>query len=199
MRLALIAGLRRFRTWLFVRSCRSILSAGIDLHIGARARMWAPEGIRFGNHVYVGKDVHIECNAEIGNYVLIANRVAFVGRLDHDYRAVGFPVRFSPWIGSDGADAGKKRSGVVVEDDVWLGFGAILLSGIRVGRGAIVASGAVVVKDVAPYSIVGGNPAREIGKRFSLDEVVAHERKVGSGRFCSSERGYRYWLVNPGD
>lgn len=199
MRLALMAGLRRLRTWLFVRSCRSIESAGLDLHIGARARMWAPVGIRIGDHVYIGKDVHIECNADIGDYALIANRVAFVGRLDHDYHTVGIPVRFSPWVGSDRSDAGRTRNQVIVEDDVWVGFGAILLSGVRVGRGAIVASGAVVVKDVAPYTIVGGNPAREIGRRFSGDEVAAHERKVESGRFQSSERGYRYWLVNPGE
>ncbi len=54
---------------------------------------------------------------------------------------------------------------VVVEDDVWIGVGVILLPGVRVGRGAVVGAGAVVTKSVAPWSVVGGNPARVIGAR----------------------------------
>ncbi|MDQ7799461.1 MAG: DapH/DapD/GlmU-related protein [Candidatus Edwardsbacteria bacterium] len=53
----------------------------------------------------------------------------------------------------------------VIEDDVWIGAQAIILPGVRIGRGAIVAAGAVVTKDVEPYAIVGGNPARLIKRR----------------------------------
>jgi acetyltransferase-like isoleucine patch superfamily enzyme len=63
----------------------------------------------------------------------------------------------------------------VVEDDVWIGHSAIVLSGITIRHGSIVAAGAVVTSDVAPYSIVAGIPARTIRYRFSEDEIVQHE------------------------
>lgn len=56
-----------------------------------------------------------------------------------------------------------------MEDDVWIATNALILSGVTIGRGAIVAAGAVVVKDVPPYAIVGGNPAKILKYRFSLE------------------------------
>jgi acetyltransferase-like isoleucine patch superfamily enzyme len=64
---------------------------------------------------------------------------------------------------------------LIIEDDVWVGYGAIVLSGVRIGRGAIIAAGSVVTRDVEPYSIVAGNPARSVGSRFNAEEVVSHE------------------------
>lgn len=59
----------------------------------------------------------------------------------------------------------------VVENDVWIGTNATVMPGVRIGNGAIVAAHSVVTKDVAPYSIVGGNPAKEIRKRFSDEKI----------------------------
>lgn len=118
-----------------------------------------------GNNVYIGKDVHIECNADIGDYVMIANRVALVGRHDYDYRAAGMPVCTSP-------PSSYRDEKVVIESDVWLGFGVVVLSGVSVGRGVIVAAGTVVIKSVEPYSIVGG-AARQIGQRFTDETLIA--------------------------
>jgi serine acetyltransferase len=59
------------------------------------------------------------------------------------------------------------KGDIIVEDDVWIGMKAIICSGVKIGRGAIVATGSVVTKNVEPYSIVGGNPARHIKYRFS--------------------------------
>ena len=65
---------------------------------------------------------------------------------------------------------------VVIEDDVWVGTGAIILKGVRVGRGSIVGAGAVVVQDVPPYSVVGGCPAKVISTHFaSTDQILQHE------------------------
>lgn len=58
---------------------------------------------------------------------------------------------------------------IIVEDDVWIATNALILSGVTIGRGAIVAAGAVVVKDVPPYAIVGGNPAKILKYRFPLE------------------------------
>jgi len=195
----LLAAARRLQTRLHVLKARKISHVGKDLHIGARSHFWAPEAITIGNGVYIGKDVLVECNAEIGDYVLMANRVSLVGRHDHDFRAIGIPVRFSPWIGSKSPPSPFKSEKVVIESDVWLGFGAVVLSGVTIGRGAIVAAGAVVTRDVGAYEIVAGNPAQKIGMRFKDDIAIqCHEDSIISGRFVSSERGYDHWLVEPG-
>lgn len=195
---SIIAAARRLRTWLVLNRSKSVVRYGRDVHVGARTRLWAPASISIGESVYIGKDVHIECNAVIGSYVLMANRVSMLGRNDHDFRAVGIPVRFSPWVGV-ALSTSPQSSSVTIEDDVWLGYGAIVLTGVKVGRGAIVAAGSVVTKDVDAYSIVAGNPAAEVGRRFSNAETISdHESGIKNGHFRFSERGYEYWTVMPG-
>ena len=157
---------------------KRFLVYGKDLHLGAKVRLWAPDRLQIGDNVYIGKDSLIECNATIGNHCLIANRVAFVGRHDHDFRQIGIPVRFSEWIGDLPPSATIRNEKVVVCDDVWIGYGSILLTGITVGTGAIVAAGAVVTKDVEPYTIVAGNPAKKVGLRFKGDELHRHQEAV---------------------
>jgi acetyltransferase-like isoleucine patch superfamily enzyme len=68
------------------------------------------------------------------------------------------------------ADTQKRH--VVIGNDVWIGANATLLNGVHIGDGAIVAAGAVVVKDVPPYTVVGGVPAREIKKRFTPEQIA---------------------------
>ena len=67
---------------------------------------------------------------------------------------------------------------LIVEDDVWIGSGAIVLSGVTIGRGAVIAAGSVVSANVAPYSIVTGYPARKVGRRFTEEQIAAHEMAV---------------------
>jgi acetyltransferase-like isoleucine patch superfamily enzyme len=67
---------------------------------------------------------------------------------------------------------------LIVEDDVWIGYAAIVLSGVTIGRGAIIAAGSVVSGNVAPYSIVAGHPARKVGQRFTEEQIAAHEMAV---------------------
>jgi len=67
---------------------------------------------------------------------------------------------------------------VIIDDDIWIGTGAIILKGVHIGRGAIVAAGAVVVKDVPAYSVVGGVPAKFIKFRWSAEEIIEHEEII---------------------
>ncbi len=101
----------------------------------------------------------------IGNYVSIAPDVWFIPESEHGYKALStYP--FKVMLGLQTYEAGSKGS-IVIEDDVWIGARATVLSGVRIGQGAIVAAGSVVTKDVEPYSIVAGIPAKHIKYRFS--------------------------------
>jgi len=163
---------RLYQRW----AVRANVSLGDHVHIGLGSVVWAPHSLRVGSDVYIGKHCTIQCDGEIGNGVLVANSVGLVGKLDHDYRAVGIPATFAPWIGSPTRRSATDDPPLVIGNDVWIGYGAIVVSGVTVGRGAIVAAGAVVTHDVDPYSIVAGNPARPVGVRFGPDEAAEHER-----------------------
>lgn len=66
----------------------------------------------------------------------------------------------------------EHRFGIIIGNDVWIGYNATIMGGVNVGDGAIVAAGALVKDDIKPYSIVAGQPAKEIGKRFSDDQIA---------------------------
>lgn len=171
---------RRLRTWMALRRANNLLKCGKGVHIGANVRLWAPSHLEIGRNVYIGKDCHIETNLVVGDNCLIANRVAFIGRHDHDIHEIGVPVRVATWVGHRKLDDPLRRSEVRVDKDVWIGFGAILLSGVSIGRGAVIGAGAIVTRDVAPYAIVAGNPARVIGERFDVEERTLHEQRMES-------------------
>lgn len=67
---------------------------------------------------------------------------------------------------------------VIIEDDVWTGANITILKGVTIGRGSVVAAGAVVNKSCPPYSIIGGVPAKVLKFRFTIDEVLEHEKKL---------------------
>lgn len=161
-----------FKRWLFVRGP---VTAGPGLHLGLGSFVSAPDKLEIGANVYVGKYCSIQCNGRIGNEVLIANNVGIVGRRDHDTRHIGVPMRSARSVSSSPELARDPRNAVEIGDDVWIGFGAIVLSGVRIGRGAVIGAGAVVFDDVEPYTIVRGNPAVAVGRRFSETDAARHE------------------------
>lgn len=67
---------------------------------------------------------------------------------------------------------------VVIEDDVWAGANVTILKGVTIGRGSVIAAGAIVTKGCPPYSIIGGVPAKIIRYRFSINEILEHEKKL---------------------
>jgi acetyltransferase-like isoleucine patch superfamily enzyme len=135
--------------------------------------LWAKNKIEIGKHVYFGRYTHIETDVVIKNHVLIANNVAFVGRNDHNFQEIGSPIIFADYIRNKNYSWRQKNSLTIVENDVWIGYGAIILSGITIGVGSIIAAGSIVTKDVEPYSICAGNPAKKIRNRFNTEEELA--------------------------
>lgn len=67
---------------------------------------------------------------------------------------------------------------IIIEDDVWIGANAMILRGVRVGKGSVIAAGSVVTKDVEPYCIYGGVPAKKIRQRFTNEQIEEHERTL---------------------
>ena len=137
-------------------------NSGSYVRISSSTTIWSPhKDVTIGNMVQFGENCRIQCDIEFGNYILIASNVSFVGKDDH---LTSFPGNT---IWNSGRGDTKKT---FIGNDVWIGHGAIIVAGVKIGDGAIVAAGSVVVKDVEPCSIVGGNPASFIRNRFNTTE-----------------------------
>ena len=109
----------------------------------------------------------------IGNYSSIGCNVLLGGEHAHDM-VTTYPHRLMWGMEGAGEDGFPAKTGdTIVGSDVWATYGATLLSGVHVGDGAIVANGAVVTKDVPPFAIVGGSPAKVIRFRFSDEQIGA--------------------------
>lgn len=112
----------------------------------------------------------------IGRYCSIADKVEILLGGNHrvDW-ATTYPFSGLPGLWPSAppvADYHASRGGVTIGHDVWLGSGCMILSGVTIGHGAVVAARAVVTKDVPPYAIVGGNPGRLIRHRFDAETVA---------------------------
>jgi acetyltransferase-like isoleucine patch superfamily enzyme len=133
-------------------------------------------------------------NVEVGNDVYIAPWVMFIAFKKK--LIIGDKVLIGPGTTISTGDHNYSRVGVymmdskekeetddqevIIEDDVWIGANVIILKGVRIGRGSVVAAGSLVIKNIPPYSIVGGVPAKLIKNRFVYDEAVEHENKLYS-------------------
>lgn len=150
---------------------------GRNFHAGRGVVLWAKSHLVIGDNFYIGRYSQIECDAEIGHDVIFANYVALVGRYDHHYQQIGTPIRRASQIRDAVYSWKGLGSRVTIGNDVWVGYGAIILSGVHIGDGSVVAAGSVVTKDVPPYSIVGGNPCRVIAARFQDPRDIAEHQK----------------------
>lgn len=163
------------------------ISIGDNSTFGRGTVLWAPNKMTIGNNVYIGKYCTLQADIEMGNNIEIANNVGLIGKYDHDFSKIGVSIKDAPWIGDSSYDFKGKNKKIVVEDDVWIGYGAIVTTGIKIHRGAIVAAGSVVTHDVPAYSIVGGNPAHVLGQRFTEEEIKEHEEILYSGRIKNED------------
>lgn len=159
--------------------CGGGLSIGDNCYINALCR----GGVTIGRNFSLGRNSIIECTGvlrELGEYLTIGEHVGIAANA---FIAVRGPVKigsntiFGPGVAIHAENhvlenmdvpirlQGTSRIGVTIEEDCWIGSNAIILDGVTIGKGTVVAAGAVITKDVLPYSIVGGVPARIIQMR----------------------------------
>lgn len=135
--------------------------------------------VKVGNKTYgnIFALIHNENGIlNIGNYCSIAQQVAFIVASEHSLNTITtYPFKVKI-LGLKNGEASFKGD-IVVRDDVWIGYGSTILSGVTIGQGAVVAAGSVVTKNVPPYAIVGGVPAKVIKYRFS-DEIIEKMLKI---------------------
>jgi chloramphenicol O-acetyltransferase type B len=130
--------------------------------------------LEIGHSSYVRSGAQLFAVEYIGRYCSIGNRAMIgVGRDTHPIHWVST----HPFANDAGQSHQVSPEPVVIEHDVWVGQDVIIMSGVKVGTGAVLAAGAVVTRDVPPYAIVGGNPAKVIKQRF--DESIC-ERLLAS-------------------
>jgi len=150
---------------------------GENVYIDGRESHFEPRLISIGSDVHIGPGADfggLSKPITIGNKVLIGPLVSI--RTDnHNISNVGQFMY----------DAHERRSqdegAVVIEDDVWIGTRVVILHGVTLHRGAVVAAGAVVTRDVPPYAIVGGVPAQVIRYRFDAETIKKHETMLYPG------------------
>ncbi len=135
--------------------------------------------VRIGDYTYGQLNVVSFDNKSkliIGKYVSIAQSVNFLLDVEHhtDY-LMTYPFKSKILLEKEPESFSKGN--IIIDDDVWIGYGATIMSGVHIGQGAVIAAGAIVTKDVPPYAIVGGVPAHIIKFRFS-DEIVSNIKKI---------------------
>lgn len=113
-----------------------------------------------------------DATLSVGNYCSIGPDVLFLCKVDHPlvYPST-YPFKTLLWDTKTSNQDAVTKGHIILGNDVWIGARAIILSGVTIGTGAVVAAGSVVTKDVAAYTVVGGNPARPIRKRFSDSQI----------------------------
>jgi acetyltransferase-like isoleucine patch superfamily enzyme len=124
------------------------IAVGDDCFIGEGAEIWSGASIRIGSRVFVAHGVNIHDTSSHPRSARLRH-IQFARHGDPELARALQEVRTAP---------------VVIEDDVWIGFNAVLLKGVTVGRGAIVGAASVVTGDVPSFAMMAGNPARQVGE-----------------------------------
>ena len=146
--------MKKLRSWYY---SGLLARAGANLRVASGVKINNPGMVSVGDNCYLGDGVQFypwNASITLGSNVLVAAGARLITR-KHGFADMDLPM----------AEQGYDNAPIVVEDDVWIGFGVVVLPGVTIGRGSIVGASAVVTKDVQPYSIVGGVPARLIRKR----------------------------------
>lgn len=132
------------------------------------------ENLSIGNNVSIPRYSHIFCTEaplNIGNNIVFGPTPTIVTG-NHRIDVIG------KYIVDSHEKLPENDKEVNIEDDVWVGANVTILMGVTIGRGSVIAAGAVVNKSCPPYSIIGGIPAKILKQRFSINEILNHEKKL---------------------
>lgn len=139
-------------------------------------------GMDFSSATLGTQDVGVHC-VHVGKNTSIGHRINVILDMNHDYHSLYQGIVAEHATSVETRETGgqilqriKRKGQILIGNDVWIGDGVTILGGVRIGDGAVVAAEAVVTKDVPPYAIVGGNPARVIKYRFPRDVIEKLER-----------------------
>lgn len=135
-------------------------------------KMLIGRGSRIGRYAYLGPGFESHGPIVVGDLCMVAADCRVIGA-DHLFDIVGTPTRLG-W-------PTEARKVTVLGMDAWIGARVTIMEGVTIGAGAIVGSGATVVRDVAPYTIVGGTPAKLIRERFTAEQRAAHLAGLETG------------------
>lgn len=130
--------------------------------------------ISIGDDVYIGPGAVFSAaksSITLGNKIMFGPNVTIMGG-DHNTSVIG------AYMYDIKDKLPENDQPVVIEDDVWVGAGAIILKGVTIGTGSIVGAGSLVTRTVPAYSVVGGVPAKVISTRFSDEELVKHKEMI---------------------
>jgi len=163
--------LKKFRMFILLQFKYRFKKVGGNFYIGKQIYL-RPNTVSVGNNVFIGSFSHLSVNnLFIDDYSMLASSVSIVGG-DHNFKIIGVPTIFN--------GRGDEKD-VIIEKDVWVGHDAIIMHGVNLGEGSIIGSGSVVTKNVEPYTVVAGNPAKFIKYRFqSKEESLKHSREINN-------------------
>lgn len=137
--------------WCLLKSlCKS---CGENVFIGTNVQIYSWQNLMVGNNVSLHKDCYLDAEAPItiGDEVSIAHGSSII-TFEHTWDDLQTPIKYNP----------TKKAGVVIGKDVWIGCGVRILAGVSMGERSVAAAGAVLVKPVDAYTLVGGVPAKKI-------------------------------------
>ncbi len=153
---------------------RMLGKCGKNIHLGPGLMMDKASNLFMGDDVHIGPNallMNLRARILIGDHVMFAPNVTMITG-NHKIDIIG---RYMTTI-TDQEKLPEDDKDIVLKGDNWIGANATILKGVTIERGAVVAAGAIVTKDVPAYAIVGGSPARILKYRFTQEEIAEHER-----------------------
>lgn len=158
---------RKLKAW-YYRHKWHLRNVDETVYFGGRSSI--SQDLIAGRYTYIGPRCYIHPKVRIGEFTMLANNVSIIGG-DHRYDVIGKPVILT------GRDVIEETS---IGSDCWIGAHSIIMSGVNIADGCIIAAGSVVTKDTEPYCIYGGVPAKKIKPRFASKEDLDQHIKLKS-------------------
>ncbi|MGX9417604.1 acyltransferase [Vibrio sp. WJH972] len=147
-----------WRVWYFQNILKIMKKGGNPAMIGNNVYIAKGDKVSFGSGCRINENLYLE-KVTIGDDVLIAPNVTILSRM-HEFERIDIPMSLQGY---------REEKIVTIGDDVWLGRNVVVLPGVTIAKGAIVAAGAIVTKDVPEYAVVGGVPAQILTNRKKDD------------------------------